>query len=363
MMKTPITILSAACCLAVAAHAAEVPSLINYQGRLTDSEGSPVNGPQAMSLAIYDAQTGGNLLYAEDLGSVQVTDGIYSFQFGAAGTSNAATSETVAITDGSTNTFQKVVSSTPVVSNSVSATDGTYTWSQTGGSSDEENFTCIWSSSLHRITVIYPSGAPAAGITISVSYSFEQGGIAGALASGAEHWLALSIGGVTQTNRERVLAVPFAKISDTSFEADHLSGQSNKKVLLKDGLLESMYNNGRLEHYYPYREAHYVVPDSWHRLSRIELQVRRQVLSSSLIGFTMQLWKWDPGTPTDTLVNEFIVPSEVVGFPERSWHKRSYEVFWNVDFDMEAQYRIMFIGSSNAEFDGIHATIDLRERQ
>jgi hypothetical protein len=210
MKKLFSPILALTLLLAVGSHATTVPSLINYQGRLTDGGGSPVTGNHAMSLAIYDAQTGGNLLYTEYLGSIPVNGGIYSFQFGGAGTSSTATSETAAVTDGVLGTFQKVVTNLPVVAGSVNVEDGTHTWSQSAGSSDEENFTCLWSGGLSRITVIYPNGPPPVGMTINVSYSYEEGGIAGALASGSEHWLQLSVDGVPQSSRERVLAVPFA---------------------------------------------------------------------------------------------------------------------------------------------------------
>ena len=38
-------------------HAA-VPGLINYQGRLTDSNGDPVTGSKTFAVAIYDAAAG-----------------------------------------------------------------------------------------------------------------------------------------------------------------------------------------------------------------------------------------------------------------------------------------------------------------
>lgn len=72
---------------------AAVPGQIHYQGRLTDAEGSAVNGPVAMAVRMYDAASGGTLLYEEDLGSITVTDGAYSFGFGAAGTGTTAGQE------------------------------------------------------------------------------------------------------------------------------------------------------------------------------------------------------------------------------------------------------------------------------
>jgi formylglycine-generating enzyme required for sulfatase activity len=65
--------------------AAQVPSLINYQGRLTDGSANTVTGNRTMVVSIYDAASGGNLTYAETIGTVSVTNGTYSFQFGASG--------------------------------------------------------------------------------------------------------------------------------------------------------------------------------------------------------------------------------------------------------------------------------------
>jgi len=65
--------------------AAQVPSLINYQGRLTDGSGNAVTGNRTMAVSIYGAATGGNLTYSESLGTVSVANGTYNFQFGASG--------------------------------------------------------------------------------------------------------------------------------------------------------------------------------------------------------------------------------------------------------------------------------------
>ena len=64
---------------------AEVPSLINYQGRLTDGFGNPVNGTRTMTVRIYDAPTGGSLTYEESIGQVSVINGTYRFCFGGEG--------------------------------------------------------------------------------------------------------------------------------------------------------------------------------------------------------------------------------------------------------------------------------------
>ena len=59
---------------------AEVPPLINYQGRLLDGT-NLVNGSVALSLQLYDDASAGALLY-EDSNQVAVVDGLYSTLIG-----------------------------------------------------------------------------------------------------------------------------------------------------------------------------------------------------------------------------------------------------------------------------------------
>lgn len=193
-----------------AASAMAVPSGINYQGALTDDQGNPITGTRTMSIKLYDAATGGTLLYSEDIGTVDVSDGVFSFEFGTSGTSNAEQSDTVALTDGTATTFQKVLSASQVVAGSASVSDGTYTWSQSGGSSNENDFGVAYSTSLRRITVTYYNGAPAAGRTITATYRTPTSGIAGALAGNNQPWAEITVDGVAQVPRQKVLTVPFA---------------------------------------------------------------------------------------------------------------------------------------------------------
>ena len=189
---------------------AEVPSLINYQGRLTGPGGAPASGTKNFALNIYDAATDGTLLYSEDVGAITLGEGgVYSFRFGGSGTSNTLVTETVG-TGTDAVLYQKVLSNTPVVAGSVSVSDGTYTWSQASGSSNEDDFNAAFSTNLNRITVNYFAGAPDDGREISVTYRYGAAGIVGALSSGSGHWLQLTIDGDVQATRERVLAVPFA---------------------------------------------------------------------------------------------------------------------------------------------------------
>jgi hypothetical protein len=211
MNKTILTILGVLTLAAMPAMA--VPSGINYQGALTDDQGNPVTGTREMSIKLYDAATDGTLLYSEDIGTVDVSDGVFSFEFGTSGTSNAQQTDTVAITDGTATTFQKVLSASEVVAGSVSVSDGTYTWSQSGGSSNEDNFGVAYSTTLRRMTVTYFNGAPAARRTITATYRTPASGIAGALAGDNQPWAEITMDGVAQIPRQKVLAVPFAAVA------------------------------------------------------------------------------------------------------------------------------------------------------
>lgn len=196
-----------------AAPAVAVPAGINYQGALTDDQGNPITGTRMMSIKLYTAATDGTLLYSEDIGEVDVSDGVFSFEFGASGTSNAQQTDTVAITDGTATTFQKVLSAAEVVAGSVSVTDGTYTWSQSGGSSNEDDFSVVYSPNLRRVTVTYLNGAPAAGRTITATYRTPASGISGALAGDNQPWAEITVDGVAQVPRQKVLTVPFAAVA------------------------------------------------------------------------------------------------------------------------------------------------------
>ena len=71
--------------VAVATATADVPRVINYQGKLTNASGAPVSGVKSMTFEFYNAQTGGALLggFAESQ-SVAVTKGVFNVLIGSA---------------------------------------------------------------------------------------------------------------------------------------------------------------------------------------------------------------------------------------------------------------------------------------
>lgn len=65
----------------VSTTSAAIPGLINYQGNLTDSSGTPLDDSYDMIFSLYDSQIGGALLWHETQ-SVIVTDGILNVMLG-----------------------------------------------------------------------------------------------------------------------------------------------------------------------------------------------------------------------------------------------------------------------------------------
>ena len=115
---------------------AQVPSLINYQVRLTDKAGTPVNGAVNIGIKIFDAATEGKAYYTEDIGEVTVVNGVYSFNYGA-GKSVAKTTETIGTGNGTEKVFAMLVSKAPIVGK-VSITDGISTWTGDGSTTQSE---------------------------------------------------------------------------------------------------------------------------------------------------------------------------------------------------------------------------------
>jgi hypothetical protein len=280
-------------------------------------------------------------------------NGVYSFQFGSAGSSNTQVTETIGTTAGSTLTYTKTLTNTPVVNNSITVTDGTNSWSQsvgnpgvgatatantivgfvigatitnggsgytsapsvtiTGSGTGATATATISGGVVTGITinsagsgytgavtitiappvipfrVDYTSGAitatyssaPTAGQTISAMYRYTTSGIAGALSAGAEHWMAVSVDGVVQASRQKILAVPFAVTAQTSNFANQLAEQD------KIWRPQTLVSTGQFQQYdftLPMRllsdvnnetgnEAEAVIPASFKAITRIDFDI------------------------------------------------------------------------------------------
>ena len=69
-------------------YAAAIPKMINYQGYLADSTGTPLTGAYSMTFKIYDDSAAGNLEWAEsqngpDQNGVRVVNGLFNVTLGA----------------------------------------------------------------------------------------------------------------------------------------------------------------------------------------------------------------------------------------------------------------------------------------
>ena len=149
--------------------AAQVPSLINYQGRLSDGSGNPVTGNRTMAVRLYDAASGGNLTYAETIGTVAVTNGTYSFRFGSGGSLSVSSNETVATTNGTNQVFNASLTGTPS-GGTLSLTDGFYTWTSSTGSSNPSAFGVTYNATAKSLQIIYYTEVPLVERKIIANY-------------------------------------------------------------------------------------------------------------------------------------------------------------------------------------------------
>ncbi len=61
---------------------AQIPYLINYQGRLSDATDSPIDGPILMKFVIYGSESDADSLWWSGFQSVQVDEGLFEYQLG-----------------------------------------------------------------------------------------------------------------------------------------------------------------------------------------------------------------------------------------------------------------------------------------
>jgi hypothetical protein len=79
-MALYVCILSTALCWSAQAFA--VPLTLSHQGRLLDGSDNPVSGAHTLTVRIYDAASGGSVLWTEVHAGVQVTDGLFEISLG-----------------------------------------------------------------------------------------------------------------------------------------------------------------------------------------------------------------------------------------------------------------------------------------
>ncbi|NDV61074.1 formylglycine-generating enzyme family protein [Puniceicoccales bacterium CK1056] len=222
-MKPILYALLFACFSATAQLNAAVPSQIHYQGRLTDAQGDPVNATVSMTVRMYDAASGGTLLYEEVIGSVELADGVYSFSFGEAGTRTTSGSEVILTTNGVNQFFAGTLNVSPI-DGTVAVSDGVYNWSQSGGSSSTD-FSVSYTHATKAVQVTYLAGIPEAGLDLTATYDFIDISEIFASMTASEHWLALMVDGLEADIRTRLLAVPYAMKARESADAQVLAAK------------------------------------------------------------------------------------------------------------------------------------------
>ena len=223
----------AACALvgASTAFAYSIPSEINYQAALFDENGDPVSGNKTISVKVYDAAEDGSLLYEENIGTVNLVEGVYSFQFGGNGSQLVWTSDDIASTDGTSISFTSALSNTPEPGSLV-VVDGANYWSESG-ESNSANFSVA--NNNGNLTVTYNT-APAAGRAIRADYATREVGSIFTLIDSPEYYMAITVDGVEQSTRTRILTVPFAVKAKTSEDSQILA---RELLLLRAELQEA----------------------------------------------------------------------------------------------------------------------------
>ena len=221
----PIRSLLASLFVLVATTHAAVPKLINFQGRLTDSNGQPADANVSISLRVYDAENAGQLTYSENIGTVEVINGIYSFRFGSSGSSTRPATETFGPTNGVAQVFNYTAANTPMLTGSASISDGTVTWTE-GVSNATLSGNITHSSGA--VSAVYLTGVPSSGKTLTLNYDYNSSSIAGALLDNNESWMEVVIDGQAYSPRKQLVAMPFALVAN---EALAVSGKINESQL------------------------------------------------------------------------------------------------------------------------------------
>jgi len=195
---------------------AEVPSTLNYQGYLEDASDNPVTGSVNIAVALYTNASGGSAVYNENIGSVALDRGIYSFNWGANGTSIVTVTELLGMGNGASTVYNYTVENPPIIDPSVTMSDGTYSWNDVTGSSSPGNFLGTVSSySTGTVSAIYLSGAPSSGTVINVEYDYLDASVSGALNGSGSIWMEIKIDSSPLSPRQYISSIPYALVART----------------------------------------------------------------------------------------------------------------------------------------------------
>ncbi len=82
MKKVQFLLFIMAIVFAGQSFAQSVPNVMNYQGKVMDTDGNPLDGQQTIVFSLYDAAQGGNYLWGEAHANVDFQDGIFNVLLG-----------------------------------------------------------------------------------------------------------------------------------------------------------------------------------------------------------------------------------------------------------------------------------------
>ena len=146
---------------------------VNYQGRLADSGGTPINSSRAMTFAIYDAATGGNLIWGpETHAAIPVSNGLFSVGLGSVLSIPTTTwngDRYLEITvGGETLSPRELIRSVPIAGLALTVPDGSITRASIANNALPV-FTASTTTAYWPVPKCDFTGYPIPGLSISVS--------------------------------------------------------------------------------------------------------------------------------------------------------------------------------------------------
>lgn len=191
---------------------AEVPQLINYQGRLLDANGDPVSGIVSLETRLFAEPTSGDLLYTET-NDVNVVNGVYSVMIGASAFTVAEVNGEVIAAGTGASSYAGALANAPVIPTTLTITtsgiiltdqgDGTLSGNLVNTTGTIDYATGDW-------TADYGSLGINQDLLADYQYSISTfAGLVQALTNAAV-FVETVVDGVPLSPRQRLTAVPYA---------------------------------------------------------------------------------------------------------------------------------------------------------
>ncbi len=157
---------------------------VNYQGRLADSDGIPLDGTYGMDFSLWDAATDGNLIWPtaepEDHSAVPVSEGLFSVGLGSQTDGGIPTTTwngdryLEIIVGGETLSPRELIRSVPIAGIALTVPDGTIGASQIAdGAITSDKVVLTWYEDYSTTEVETTSSSPVS-TGVSVTFSCED---------------------------------------------------------------------------------------------------------------------------------------------------------------------------------------------